>query len=284
MSRGGFSLQSIKGSIFVQGQGRESALKKLKEAPFTPAQMLEQLVHIYDLGEKALGEIKEMKNNIAHRLEKEDFGPRNDMLNSSDLERFISNTRVFTWFTHTHDRLGLRMEAGLEERNNPQDAEDRRIRDLEERLLARLSNQQNEPKRITYKRTKETPPRVQNEPKRITYKRTKETPPRKKQRVVEPESEPEELLDESGDELDDSCGSEFLLDDGLGDSDTDTELVEKVAVGKDSGDKVVVEGKGKEPGDKVAVEGKCKEPIEEAGEKVQKKPVEKKGKKSVTKV
>ncbi|KAJ3275069.1 hypothetical protein HK104_003978 [Borealophlyctis nickersoniae] len=164
------SLKSIggkKGSIFVLGASRESAIRKLKDATFTTAELLDEV---------AEGEIKELKKILAEKLQRDEFGLRNAALTEDKLALFVENTRVFEWFAAGHSKVAGRIEAGLRERLAPPMSDAERIRELEEQnrhLLDLLKNQQNQPHPIP-----------------INYPSIdRQLPPRKRLRIAEPEPE-----------------------------------------------------------------------------------------------
>ncbi|KAJ3268451.1 hypothetical protein HK104_005371, partial [Borealophlyctis nickersoniae] len=159
-----------RGSIFVLGQARESAIERLKQVALTPAQMLDQLGYIFEIAGKALGELDEMTTILVDRLKRQEFGSRNVALKTNDLERFVSNATVFQWFADEHKEVASKMVEGLKETRTPPKSDDERIRELEEhnrqveeqnrQLLALLNNQQNEPKRIAYERPLHKRPQI----------------------------------------------------------------------------------------------------------------------------
>ncbi|KAJ3260882.1 hypothetical protein HK104_006855 [Borealophlyctis nickersoniae] len=135
-----------KGSIFVYGQSRDSVITKLDKTGLTTADMLNELVHIYDIKLQAEGEINQLRTMLAQRLGRDEFGLRNVALTPDKLQNFISNTRVFEWFATEHPDVAGRIEAGLRERLAPPMSDAERIRKLEEhnlQLLDALKNQQN---------------------------------------------------------------------------------------------------------------------------------------------
>ncbi|KAJ3260563.1 hypothetical protein HK104_006871 [Borealophlyctis nickersoniae] len=127
------SLQSIhKKNIFVLGGSRESAMKKLKEIGLTTAEMLDELVYLYQIELKAKGEIDELQNILAERLKTDEFGLRNVTLDSNKLMLFVSNTQVFEWFAKAYSDIASRIQAGFRERLAPPMSDAERVRELEE--------------------------------------------------------------------------------------------------------------------------------------------------------
>ncbi|KAJ3275081.1 hypothetical protein HK104_003961, partial [Borealophlyctis nickersoniae] len=174
-----------KGSIFVQGQSHDSVIKKLNGTALTTAEMLDELVHIYHIKLKAEGEINQLRQILAERLERDEFGLRNVELTSDKLALFVENTRVFEWFAAGHSKVAGRIEAGLRERLAPPMSNAERVRELEEQnrrieeqncqLLDLLKNQQNQPHPIPI-----------NYPS-INY----QLPPHKRLQIAEPEQSSE---------------------------------------------------------------------------------------------
>ncbi|KAJ3267194.1 hypothetical protein HK104_005966 [Borealophlyctis nickersoniae] len=137
-----FSLDSLiskKGHIFVQGASRESVsresiITRLLDTELTTAELLDQVKNLYHIKLKADDEIDELRNILAERLRKEDFGYTNfvGVDFTKKLQRFIDNTEVFEWFAEAHSDVGDKMKTGLAERRGTH--VDEWIRKLEEQL------------------------------------------------------------------------------------------------------------------------------------------------------
>ncbi|KAJ3266076.1 hypothetical protein HK104_006163 [Borealophlyctis nickersoniae] len=155
-----FSLDSIfskKGHIFVQGASRESIITKLHDSALTTPKLLDQVGYLYQIKLKADDEIEELRNILAERLRKEEFGFRNFGVGTKKLQRFIDNTEVFEWFSNAHPDVADKMEAGLAERRGTPMSTDERIlqmqKQLEERdrVIAQLRENPHQPqKRARY--------------------------------------------------------------------------------------------------------------------------------------
>ncbi|KAJ3267781.1 hypothetical protein HK104_005620 [Borealophlyctis nickersoniae] len=190
-----------KEAIFVQGQSRDSAIKKLGRTPLTTAAMLDELGHVYNMQLQADGEINQLRKMLAERLEREEFGLRNVDLETNKLQLFVDNTRVFDWFAAEHSEVTDRIQAGLRERLAPPKSDTELVRQLKEenrQLLDLLQNQQNHYPSFDY-----------------------QLPPRKRLRIAEPEEwgeEPDGRVDRRG---------EVVLDDYLLFGSDTEDMVEK---------------------------------------------------------
>ncbi|KAJ3264070.1 hypothetical protein HK104_006530 [Borealophlyctis nickersoniae] len=137
------SLSSIggkKGSIFVLGSSRDSAITRLKNTNFKTEELLDEVTNLYHIELKAEAEIKTLKKILAEKLQREEFGSRNGALTEAKLALFVDNTRVFDWFAKTYSGLAGRIEAGLRERLTTPMSDAERVWELEERLRE-LENQ-----------------------------------------------------------------------------------------------------------------------------------------------